>query len=115
MAGYAADYLRHCFYCNAINLIDGIDGLASGLSGVSLMVLGVLFLYNQMWTYATLAFLNIGSVDPFSFYYNVFGQVEHGRKIFMGDTGAYTIGLLLSAMSIRICHIEHCPVVIIQL
>ncbi len=52
------------FICNAINLIDGIDGLASGLSGVSLMVLGVLFLHNQMWTYATLAFSTLGVYNP---------------------------------------------------
>ena len=88
------------FICNAINLIDGIDGLASGLSGVSLMVLGVLFLHNQMWTYATLAFSTLGVLIPF-FYYNVFGQVEHGRKIFMGDTGSLTLGYILAFLCIR--------------
>ena len=87
------------FICNAINLIDGIDGLASGLSGVSLMVLGVLFLHNQMWTYATLAFSTLGVLIPF-FYYNVFGQVEHGRKIFMGDTGSLTLGYILAFLAI---------------
>ena len=75
------------FITNAINLIDGIDGLASGLSGAALLILGSLFLHNHM-------------LIPF-FYYNVFGQVEHGRKIFMGDTGSLTLGYILAFLCIR--------------
>lgn len=88
------------FITNAINLIDGIDGLASGLSSVALVLLGSLFLYNQVWLYATLAFSTLGVLLPF-FYYNVFGQVERGKKIFMGDTGSQTLGYILSFLSIR--------------
>lgn len=88
------------FLVNAINLIDGIDGLASGLSSVSLMVLGSLFLYNRLWIYALLAFSTLGVLLPF-FYYNVFGRVEHCKKIFMGDTGSQTLGYILSFLAIR--------------
>lgn len=88
------------FITNAINLIDGIDGLASGLSSVALVLLGGLFLYNQVWLYAALAFSTFGVLLPF-FYYNVFGQVAHGKKIFMGDTGSQTLGYILSFLSIR--------------
>lgn len=77
---------------NAINLIDGIDGLASGLTGSALLVLGSLFLINGMWIYALLSFATLGVLVPF-FYYNVFGQADHGRKIFMGDTGSLTLGI----------------------
>lgn len=87
------------FITNAINLIDGIDGLASGLSSVALIVLGGLFLYNHVWLYAALAFSTLGVLLPF-FYYNVFGQVAHGKKIFMGDTGSQTLGYILSFLSI---------------
>lgn len=88
------------FVTNAINLIDGIDGLASGLSSVALIILGSLFLYNQAWLYALLAFSTLGVLLPF-FYYNVFGRVERGKKIFMGDTGSQTLGYILSFLAIR--------------
>lgn len=88
------------FITNAINLIDGIDGLASGLSGAALLILGSLFLHYQMWTYAMLSFSTLGVLIPF-FYYNVFGQAEHGRKIFMGDTGSLTLGYILAFLCIR--------------
>lgn len=88
------------FITNAINLIDGIDGLASGLSSVALTVLGSLFLYNGLWLYATLAFSTLGVLLPF-FYYNVFGEAERCKKIFMGDTGSLTLGYILAFLAIR--------------
>lgn len=88
------------FITNAINLIDGIDGLASGLSSMALVLLGSLFLYKHVWLYATLAFSAVGVLLPF-FYYNVFGQQERGKKIFMGDTGSQTLGYILSFLAIR--------------
>ena len=88
------------FITNAINLIDGIDGLASGLTGSALLVLGSLFLINGMWIYALLSFATLGVLVPF-FYYNVFGQADHGRKIFMGDTGSLTLGYILVFLAIR--------------
>lgn len=87
------------FITNAINLIDGIDGLASGLSGTALLILGSLFLHQHMWSYAMLSFSTLGVLIPF-FYYNVFGQAEHGRKIFMGDTGSLTLGYILAFLCI---------------
>ena len=73
------------FITNAINLIDGIDGLASGLSSVALLVFGLLFIEKGLWMYSMLAFSTLGVLVPF-FYYNVFGNAERARKIFMGDT-----------------------------
>ena len=88
------------FITNAINLIDGIDGLASGLSSVSLLVFGFLFIEKGLWIYSMLAFSTFGVFVPF-FYYNVFGSVEHARKIFMGDTGSLTLGYILSFLAIK--------------
>lgn len=88
------------FITNAINLIDGIDGLASGLSSVALAVLGSLFLHEGLWLYAALAFSTLGVLLPF-FYYNVFGQAERCKKIFMGDTGSLTLGYILSFLAVR--------------
>lgn len=90
------------FITNAINLIDGIDGLASGLSMVALVVFGVIFVHFQSWLYALLAFVSVGVIIPF-FSYNVFGNAERGRKIFMGDTGSLTLGYILSFFVIRFC------------
>ena len=90
------------FITNAINLIDGIDGLASGLSMVALVVFGVIFVHFQSWLYALLAFVSVGVIIPF-FSYNVFGNADRGRKIFMGDTGSLTLGYILSFFVIRSC------------
>lgn len=89
------------FILNAINLIDGIDGLASGLSLIAFLAFGCLFVRLEWWLYAFLAFAAFGVLIPF-YYYNVFGKVRRGRKIFMGDTGSLTIGLLLAAMAVRL-------------
>lgn len=90
------------FITNAINLIDGIDGLASGLSMVALVVFGVIFVHFQSWLYALLAFVSVGVIIPF-FSYNIFGNADRGRKIFMGDTGSLTLGYILSFFVIRFC------------
>lgn len=90
------------FITNAINLIDGIDGLASGLSMVALVAFGVIFVHFQSWLYALLAFVSVGVIIPF-FSYNVFGNADRGRKIFMGDTGSLTLGYILSFFVIRFC------------
>lgn len=89
------------FILNAINLIDGIDGLASGLAMIAFFAFGSLCIYLHWWIYAFIAFASFGVLIPF-FYYNVFGQVHRGRKIFMGDAGSLTIGMLLAILAIRL-------------
>lgn len=90
------------FIINAVNLIDGIDGLASGLSMIALFFLGCLYGWCGEWTYAVLSFATLGTLVPF-FCYNVFGRAEIGRKIFMGDGGSQTIGLILGLLAVRFC------------
>lgn len=89
------------YLINAINLIDGIDGLASGLSIVASFFFGVMFVYVNLWGCAALAFATFGTLCPF-FYYNVFGNADRCRKIFMGDTGSQCIGLLLGYFAVRL-------------
>ena len=93
------------FIINAINLIDGIDGLASGLSAVALSYYGILFLMIGQYVYALIAFSTLGTVVPF-FYYNVFGKAEKQQKIFMGDTGSLTIGIVLCVLSLRLANMD---------
>lgn len=92
------------FFVNAINLIDGIDGLASGLSAVAMTFYGVMFaLYGDSLN-AMIAFGTLGTLVQF-FYYNVFGNVKMGKKIFMGDTGALCIGFILTYLSVSLCRL----------
>lgn len=90
------------FITNAINLIDGIDGLASGLSAIACAFYGCVCYDTGLYAYSALAFATLGALVPF-FYYNVFGNAAKHSKIFMGDTGALTIGLILSVLSIKVC------------
>lgn len=85
------------FLINAINLIDGIDGLASGLSSITCMIYGISFYFLGEYAYAVLSFATLGVLVPF-YYFNVFGNRLKHKKIFMGDTGSLTIGLMLTVL-----------------
>ena len=56
---------------------------------------------HHKYLHAMIAFATWGVLIPF-FYYNVFGNAEKEKKIFMGDTGSLTIGILLSYLSIKL-------------
>lgn len=99
--GYPLTILIVVFIINAINLIDGIDGLASGLCSIACLFYGLTFFMLDLYIYAMLAFATLGVLVPF-FYYNVFGNAEHGKKIFMGDTGSLTVGMMLCFLSLKL-------------
>ncbi len=99
--GYPFTVLVVVFIINAINLIDGIDGLASGLSSVALSSYGYSFFLSQQYGFAMFAIATFGVLVPF-FYYNVFGNAEKGKKIFMGDTGSLTIGIIICILAIKL-------------
>ena len=82
---------------NAMNLIDGIDGLAGGLGLMISLLFGTFFILFGQLQYAILSFALVGSMISFLFY-NVFGKTN---KIFMGDTGSLTLGLLVAVMVIK--------------
>ncbi|MDE5810777.1 MAG: undecaprenyl/decaprenyl-phosphate alpha-N-acetylglucosaminyl 1-phosphate transferase [Muribaculaceae bacterium] len=91
---------------NAINLIDGIDGLASALSSMACGYYVVASYNTSAYSNAMLGLATIGTLLPF-FIYNVFGSVRYGKKIFMGDTGALTTGLILSFLALRVLRVEY--------
>lgn len=101
IVGYVLTVIVIVFMTNSINLIDGIDGLASGLCMVALLFYCIVFFSFGHYTYALLSAALFGTVVPF-FYYNVFGSAEKQKKIFMGDTGALTLGVIISFLSLRI-------------
>ena len=98
--GIPLTLLLTVFVTNAINLIDGIDGLASGLCLVAFGMFSIIFALEDLWMYTLLAIICVGAIIPF-FCYNVFGNIEKGHKIFMGDTGSLTLGYILSLMAIK--------------
>lgn len=89
------------FIINAVNLIDGIDGLASGLTACAMFIYGWALYRMHVYAFSLLAFATLGVLFPF-FYFNVFGNVEKQHKIFMGDTGSLTVGLIVSILALRL-------------
>lgn len=100
VCGYLLTALVIVFIINAMNLIDGIDGLASGVGAIALLFYGIAFYMCGEYFYALLSVATLGTLVPF-YYYNVFGNPEHHKKIFMGDTGALTVGVILSILAIK--------------
>lgn len=83
---------------NAINLIDGLDGLASGIVAIAA---GSFFLYsNRLVDLGALSSTSIGPLIALVTAGVCLGFLPHNfhpAKIFMGDTGALFLGLLMAA------------------
>lgn len=81
---------------NAFNLIDGIDGLAGVLGLLGSIVFAYLFFLNGDEGFALFSLALFGALAAF-LAYNLFDA-----KIFMGDSGAYTIGFVFAILSVRL-------------
>jgi UDP-GlcNAc:undecaprenyl-phosphate GlcNAc-1-phosphate transferase len=80
---------------NAFNLIDGLDGLAAGVGMiVAVGAAAISYLYGDM-AGAARALVIAGALAGFLIY-NV-----HPASIFMGDSGALPLGLLLGTMALH--------------
>jgi len=86
---------------NAYNLIDGVDGLAAGVGLIGAATLGTAFALTHQLVPALLAFSLSGALAAFL----VFNFSP--AKIFMGDSGSLSIGLIMSILVITF--IEHTP------
>ncbi|OFE14641.1 undecaprenyl-phosphate alpha-N-acetylglucosaminyl 1-phosphate transferase [Humibacillus sp. DSM 29435] len=89
---------------NAVNFIDGLDGLAAGVVGIAALAF---FIYGYIVSrsfvpanvFSTATFISAALVGccagflPHNF---------HPARLFMGDSGALTLGLLLSAATITL-------------
>jgi len=80
---------------NAYNLIDGIDGLAGGIGVINLSVIGYVFYSMDHTSFALISFAGAGSLLGFLIYN------FHPARIFMGDTGAMTLGFLTVILGIK--------------
>jgi UDP-N-acetylmuramyl pentapeptide phosphotransferase/UDP-N-acetylglucosamine-1-phosphate transferase len=79
---------------NAYNLIDGLDGLAGSIGVVVLATFGFWFFYAGNEAISLVAFCFAGALLAFLFFN------WQPSKIFMGDTGALMIGMLVSYLAI---------------
>ena len=91
-------------WTNAVNFIDGLDGLAAGVVGIAALAF---FTYSYLVSrsfvpanvFSTATFISAALVGccagflPHNF---------HPARLFMGDSGALTLGLLMSAATITL-------------
>jgi UDP-GlcNAc:undecaprenyl-phosphate GlcNAc-1-phosphate transferase len=86
---------------NAFNLIDGVDGLATGVGIIASMAFGTWFYLAGDLVMAALAVALGGSLVAFLiFNFNP-------AKIFMGDSGSLSIGLIVCVLAIKMVQTEH--------
>lgn len=78
---------------NTVNLLDGVDGLAAGVVAVTAIVLLVASAGRQEEIVALAAALAGACVGFLLFNF-------HPARIFMGDSGAYWLGLALALLSV---------------
>lgn len=81
---------------NAFNLIDGVDGLAGGVGFIASAAFGTWFALAGDHAMAALSVALAGSLLAFLFFN------FSPAKIFMGDSGSLTIGLLISILAIKL-------------
>jgi UDP-GlcNAc:undecaprenyl-phosphate/decaprenyl-phosphate GlcNAc-1-phosphate transferase len=80
---------------NLVNLIDGMDALAAGIVAIASAALCILAMSFGRVEAATLAAIVCGATIGF------LRHNYHPAKIFMGDTGALTLGFVLGSLAVE--------------
>ena len=83
------------FFINGYNLIDGIDSLSASIGMYVVVCFSIIFIYNNLYQDALLAFSIFGSLIGF-WLYN-----KPPARIFMGDSGTLSIGLIIACFAIK--------------
>lgn len=86
---------------NSFNLIDGLDGLAGTIASLALIAFGVSFYLAGDPIFAVLSFSMLGAVIAFLFFN------WEPSEIFMGDTGALVIGMVLAINAIHFIDLHY--------
>lgn len=85
---------------NSFNLIDGVDGLAAGIGLIVALSFGFWFLLAGDVVMAALAFALAGSLMAFLLFN------FSPARIFMGDSGSLTIGLIIAVLAIKLIEFD---------
>jgi UDP-GlcNAc:undecaprenyl-phosphate/decaprenyl-phosphate GlcNAc-1-phosphate transferase len=80
---------------NSFNLIDGLDGLAGTIAIIALLAFGIWYLLVEDYIFSILSFSMLGAIFAFL----IFNWEP--SEVFMGDTGALVIGMLLAILAIH--------------
>lgn len=86
---------------NSFNLIDGLDGLAGSIAIIALFCLGAWFYLIGDSTFAILSYTMLGAILAFL----IFNWEP--SEVFMGDTGALVIGMLLAILAIHFINVNY--------
>lgn len=86
---------------NSFNLIDGLDGLAGTIASLALIAFGVSFFLAGDTIFGVLSFCMVGAVIAFLFFN------WEPSEIFMGDTGALVIGMMLAINAIHFIDVQY--------
>jgi phospho-N-acetylmuramoyl-pentapeptide-transferase len=81
------------FFSNAVNLTDGLDGLAGLISATAFATYGSIALIQGQTFLARFSFTLVGALFGF-LWFNV-----HPAQLFMGDTGALSLGATLAVVA----------------
>lgn len=93
--GYPITIFTYVVITNAFNLIDGINGLAGTIAVVVLLAFGLWFYATGASPYVILTASLAGGILAFLKYNYT------PARIFMGDTGALTIGFIMAIIGIK--------------
>src|SRR5690606_7156776 len=86
---------------NSFNLIDGLDGLAGTIAIIALFCFGTWFYFIDEITFATLSYTMLGAFLAFLIFNG------EPSEVFMGDTGALVIGMLLAILAIHFINVNY--------
>ena len=88
---------------NAMNMIDGVNGLSSGLCITCSIMFGFTMFKGHDYQNAMLAFVFAAALVPF-LVHNVLGKTS---KMFIGDAGTMTMGILMTWFVIQMLRNDH--------
>ena len=105
VVGLVLTVLSVVLVMNAVNFIDGLDGLVAGVALIANIVFFI-YTYNLTTRFVPDAeFFNIATLISAILIGACVGFLPlnwHPAKLFMGDAGAYLIGLLMAASAISV-------------
>jgi UDP-GlcNAc:undecaprenyl-phosphate/decaprenyl-phosphate GlcNAc-1-phosphate transferase len=95
IVSYAITVFTIIAITNSFNLIDGLDGLAGTIASIALLSFGTWFFLVGDHIFAIFAFTMLGAIFAFL----IFNWEP--SEVFMGDTGALVIGMMLAILAIH--------------